>query len=92
MSIQRWNMRAVISTVDIERSESGMYVKYEDYAEEITTLKAQLDGLLEAILGMKSYINNPSAWDHFSQNVSDSILRLVALVDEEAALATMGNG
>ena len=48
MSIQRWNMRAVISTVDIEKSPSGMYVKYEDYAEELSTLKARCDELLEA--------------------------------------------
>ena len=46
MSIQRWNMRAVISTVDIEKSPSGMYVKYEDYAKELSTLKAQCDKLL----------------------------------------------
>ena len=43
MSINRWNMRAVVSTVDIEKSPSGMYVKYEDYAEEISAIKAQLD-------------------------------------------------
>lgn len=49
--------------------------------------KAQRDELHKEILGMKCYINNPSAWDHFSQNVSDSILRLVALVDREAAIA-----
>ena len=48
MSIQRWNMRAVISTVDIEKSASGMYVKYEDYAEELATLKSQRDELLAA--------------------------------------------
>lgn len=48
MSVPRWNMRAVISTVDIERSRTGMYVKYEDHAEAIAALKSQRDELLRA--------------------------------------------
>ena len=55
MSINRWNMRAVISTVDIEKSPSGMYVKYEDYAEELATLKAQRDELLAAAKSVVFY-------------------------------------
>lgn len=38
--IARWNMKAVISTVDIVRSESGMYVKYNDHIEEIARIRA----------------------------------------------------
>lgn len=49
MSVPRWNMRAVISTVDIERSRTGMYVKYEDHAEAIAALKSQRDELLAVL-------------------------------------------
>ena len=45
--------------------------------------ETSLEELKRAVLSLKYYINNPSAWDSFSQNVSNAISEVVSLVDQE---------
>jgi hypothetical protein len=39
--------------------------------------------LREALEVLRYYVNNPSAWDHFSQNVSNAIEHSVSVLGEE---------
>lgn len=47
--VDRWDMKAAISTVDIAKSESGMYVKYADYVAECERLRDALGRAIKVI-------------------------------------------
>lgn len=52
-------------------------------ATALREAQAEVARLRGIVSGMKYYIDNPSAWDHFSQNVSDLIAEVVRAVDSE---------
>lgn len=45
--------------------------------------EARVTILETALINLKPYIDNPSAWDSYSENVSEAISQAVAVADEE---------
>lgn len=57
MQIKRWNMRAVISTVDIKPEDEGPYVKYEDVEATLANYRGWLQYISDLALGRDGWKN-----------------------------------
>ncbi len=69
---------------DGSRDECG-HMMSEDDARLMAAAPDEDAANLNAVERLEYYVNNPSAWDHFSQNVSDAIAAVVK--QSRAALA-----